>query len=394
MLELWVPLLLIVVWTNRYIFGMLLRFARPRRSPQARRGELPRVTIVVPLFNEGAAIRATLHSLLAQDYPPDRLNIVVVDDASTDDSFHWAIGVSEESPRVTVLRNMVNQGKRKSIIAATRATRAEVIVSVDSDVVVDKRAVRHLVRRFDSPEMAAVGGRVHVLNAEDTWLTRMQAIKYFFGYEYLKGLENAFDSVMCLSGCLTAYRRDVLVELEPILASRNVLGVPIRYGEDRFLTRQIVKAGYRTCLTLDAVCWTRVPKKLSAYFQQQLRWRRSNLIDHLAGMTHAWRLHPLVSLHYVSLFALLVTYPLVVHQALTSGRLFALSLVHGGVLAALGLVYYLATRKRMDAPTVHPIYFLGMILVMPVTYLLLTPAALFTLDSSSWETRAAERARS
>ena len=72
---------------------------------------------------------------------------------------------------------------------------------------------------------------------------------------------------MCLSGCLTAYRRHVLIELEPILENRNILGVPIKYGEDRFLTHQIVKAGYRTRMTMDAICFTKAPTTLTRLLQ-------------------------------------------------------------------------------------------------------------------------------
>src|SRR5207302_1850714 len=175
--------------------------------------------------------------------------------------------------------------------------------------------------------------------------TRMQAIKYFFGYEYLKNIERAFQCVMCLSGCLTAYRRDVLIELEPVLENRNVLGVPIRYGEDRFLTRQIIKAGYRTTLTLDAACYTVAPATLSGYFAQQLRWRRSNFIDFLGGLSHAWRLPPPVALHYLSLGALLFSYPIVVLQNVLAGTFFPLAAFHVAVLAALGFAYALGTRR-------------------------------------------------
>src|SRR5260370_32620360 len=121
-------------------------------------------------------------------------------------------------------------GKRKGINHAVREATSEIIVSVDSDVIVDRRALRELVARFTAPDIAAVGGRVHVSNANDNWLSRLQTIKYFFGQEYLKNLERSLQSVMCLSGCLTAYRRHVLLELEPILETRSVWGVPIKYG--------------------------------------------------------------------------------------------------------------------------------------------------------------------
>ena len=75
--------------------------------------------------------------------------------------------------------------------------------------------------------------------------------------------------------------------------------MPIKYGEDRFLTRQILKAGYLTTMTLAARCRTFVPNTLGAYFAQQLRWRRSNLVDYAGGVTHMWRLHPLVAINYL-----------------------------------------------------------------------------------------------
>jgi cellulose synthase/poly-beta-1,6-N-acetylglucosamine synthase-like glycosyltransferase len=215
----------------------------------------------------------------------------------------------------------------------------------------------------------------------------MQTIKYYFGYEYLKNLERYFCSVMCLSGCLTAYRRHVLIELEPVLEDRNVFGVPIKYGEDRFLTRQVVKAGYETTLTLDAICWTVAPNTMTKYFAQQLRWRRSNLVDFFCGMSHAWRLHPIVAVHYLSLFGMLVSYPLVIVHNMVFGSFYDLAFFNISVLSFFGFMYWLDTRHLPPSQRVHPIWFLPMAVVMPVTYLLYTPLALFTLDSSSWETR-------
>jgi cellulose synthase/poly-beta-1,6-N-acetylglucosamine synthase-like glycosyltransferase len=192
---------------------------------------------------------------------------------------------------------------------------------------------------------------------------------------------------MCLSGCLTAYRRTVLLELEPILEDRNLLGVPIKYGEDRFLTRQIVKAGYETYCTMDAVCWTTAPPTYKKYFAQQLRWRRSNLVDIIGGLSHAARLHPLVGLHYLSSGALLITYPIVVVQKLANGSFWDLAAFHLLVLAALGTVYAAHARQLPRQMRVHPLSFLAMAVIMPVTYIVCTTLALFTLDSSSWETR-------
>lgn len=386
---LFVPIYLLVaiVITNRYFAGLFFR--RLRRDFDAQVSDYePSVSVVVPLFNEGKGIYSTILSLLEQDYPAHKLNVVVVDDCSTDDSYAWARKAELEHPtRVRVIRNRQNVGKRKGIAHAVREVTSEIVVSVDSDVVVERSAVRELVSRFTHPSIAAVGGRVNIINPHENWLTRMQTIKYHFGYVYLKNLERAFQTVMCLSGCLTAYRRHVLLELEPVLENRNVLGVPIKYGEDRYLTRQIVKAGYRTLCTLSARCWTVAPNTLSKYFSQQLRWRRSNFVDFLMGLGHVWRLHPCIALHYYSLFALQLVYPVMLADSLVEGELAGLVVAHLFVLGALGVVYWRETRELPKSERVHPLWFLPLGVVMPVTYLVHNALALFTLDSGSWETR-------
>jgi len=383
-----VYLLIVIVLTNRYLAGLFFKQLRGAAFDEAVDGPLPTVAVIIPLFNEGEGIYHAVLSLLSQDYPEDRLSITVVDDCSTDDSHEWALRAARSAPeRVQVLRNPINMGKRRGIARAVRRVAAEFVVSVDSDVVVDRRAVRELMRRFTRKEIAAVGGRVNVSNPNENWLTRMQTIKYHFGFAYLKSLERAFQSVLCLSGCLTAYRRSVLLELEPILENRNVFGVAIKYGEDRFLTRQIVKAGYHTSCTMAAECWTVAPSSLSKYFSQQLRWRRSNFIDFLGGLGHVWRLHPCVSLHYYSLFGIQLVYPLVIAQSLILGEFWQMAGAHLLLLALLGAVYRWDTRRLAPERRVHPLWFLSMGLVMPVTYVVQNVLSFWTLDSGSWETR-------
>jgi cellulose synthase/poly-beta-1,6-N-acetylglucosamine synthase-like glycosyltransferase len=290
-----------------------------------------------------------------------------------------------------VLRNATNIGKRRSIIHAVRRSTSEIVVSVDSDVVIDPRAIRELVRRFTRADIAAVGGWVDVRNKHDNWLTRMQTVKYWYAYYAMRNIEWAFQRMLCLSGCLTAYRRSVLLELEPVLERRALFGVPIKYGEDRFLTRQIVKAGYSTTFTLAAHCRTYVPTTLSAYFSQQLRWRRSNVIDYIGGLGHVWRLHPLIAVNYFAMFVILGGYPIAVFRALASGRFLPALVGHLLVLALFGLYYRWRVRSWPPEQRVGVLAFLPQALVMPVTYGLLTPLAVFTLDSASWETRGHDR---
>jgi cellulose synthase/poly-beta-1,6-N-acetylglucosamine synthase-like glycosyltransferase len=384
-----IHLFIFIVFLNRYVFGFYLTVVRSKKLDRRIEGYEPTITVVIPLFNEGKSIYDTIVSLVELDYPQGKLNITVVDDCSTDDSYEWAEKAAKKYRNVRVLKNPYNMGKRKGINHAVRESDSEIIVSVDSDVIVFPSALRELVARFTEPEVAAVGGRVHVSNPNDNWLSKMQTIKYYYGQEHLKNLERSLDSVMCLSGCLTAYRRTVLMELEPILENRNLLGVQIKYGEDRFLTHQIVKHGYKTRMTMDAMCFTKAPTTLKGYFNQQLRWKRSNIVDYVVGIGHAWQLHPLLCLQYLSLLMLLLVYPFVIVTHVINHQFFSLAMFHVEVIALFGLVYYFAPSVRKLPPwlRVHPLSFLPMAVLMPVAYLLLTPLGMFTLDSSSWETR-------
>jgi cellulose synthase/poly-beta-1,6-N-acetylglucosamine synthase-like glycosyltransferase len=382
-----IQILFLLVLMNRYVLGPLMRRLRGPQFNATHDSYEPTVAIIIPLFNEGEGIYHVVLSLLQQDYPASKLQILVVDDCSKDDSYAWAQKAASEHPNVQVLRNPVNMGKRKGINRGVRATQAEIIVSVDSDVIADRMAVRQLIRRFIHPRVAAVGGRTYVSNLHQNWMTRMIEIKFHFAQEWLKDLERSFRTVMCLSGCLTAYRRHVLMELEPILEARAIAGIPIKYGEDRFLTRQIVKAGYETIYTTDAFCFTAAPANLAGYFAQQLRWRRSNLVDMLCGLSHAWRLHPVVAVHYISQLVLLLSYPVVIIHNVVNDELWEILFMHVLVVGVLGFIYRLETRHLPEDRRVPGLSFLPMALMMPVTYALFTPLALLTLDSGSWETR-------
>ena len=375
------------MYLNKYLGGLILRLVRARR-PEATVDDFePTVTVVIPLFNEGQAIRETLSSVLASEYPAGLLSVTCIDDCSSDDSYEQACAVAREDHRLTVLRNPVNVGKRASINQAVLRSDSELIVSVDSDVIVDPGAIRQLVRRFASPRVGAVGGWVDVRNKHDNWLTRMQVLKYWYAYFVVRNVERAFRQVLSISGCLAAYRRSVLVELLPVLEDRHILGLPIKYGEDRYLTRQIVKAGYETTFTLDARCRTFVPATLAAYFSQQLRWRRSNIVDYTSGLTHVWRLNPLVAINYFSMAIVLVLYPIGVAVAAANDRLFAAISVHLSILTIYGLYYRFRVRNWPANERVHAFSYIPHSLVMPITSGLLFPLALFTLDSASWETR-------
>lgn len=388
MLRILVQALALVQYLNRYIGACFVRLSGRRLDhAHAHLAWTPTVTVVVPLFNEGRAIGDTLRSVLASTYPRALLRVLCIDDCSTDDSLAQARAVARTDPRLTVIRNPRNLGKRASINHAIRVADSELLVSVDSDVLVAPDAIGELVRRFTSPEIAAVGGWVDVRNKHVNWLTRMQTLKYWYAYYLSRNVERAYRRVLSVSGCLAAYRRSVLVELLPTLDERAFLGVPIRYGEDRYLTRLIVNAGYHTTFTLAARCHTLVPATVADYFAQQLRWRRANVLDYATNCRRIWRLPPLIAINYVAMALVLFLYPIGVYRAVHAHRLVHVVAVHAAILALFGVYYRWRVRGWPAEERVGALAYVPHALCMPISSGLLTVLALCTLDASSWETR-------
>ena len=382
-------MLVLVVFTNRYVLGSALRIA-DRRTDNAF-GEdppvWPTVAIVVPVYNEGNHILRTADSFQGLDYPRDKLKVVFIDDKSTDDTYEHLQTIAKTYPWMTVLQNERNMGKRLGIKNAVLKTHTDLIMSVDSDVIVDSAALRTLVRHMYAADVDAAGGCVFVSNADENWLTRMQAVKYWIGYQFLKNVENAFSHIMCLSGCLTLYKRAALLAVDHDVEKRTFLGDEVKYGEDRFLTRKLVERGYKTRLCFQAQCYTKAPATIPNYLSQQLRWRRSNLIDFITAIPFLGRFHPFVLVHYISMALLLIFYPLTLASQVARLGFMIPMIEHALLVSVFALAYELNKRKLPQMARTSGIWFLSMAFVFPVMYLTMTPLALATLGTTSWETR-------
>jgi hyaluronan synthase len=168
---------------SRFLFSLFYR-----SKPDA--GIEPEIAIVMPCFNEQEAIAASLRSLLALRYPPGKLELIAVNDGSTDATLSEIERVAADCDgRVRVIDFPENRGKRAAMAAGIRASCAEVVAFVDSDSVVEPDALRLLVQPLADPRIGAVCGHANVLNLRDTWLTRMQAVRYFVAFRVVKAAE-------------------------------------------------------------------------------------------------------------------------------------------------------------------------------------------------------------
>ncbi len=395
----WLILFLCLLITIvKYTLGAILKWSVPGAKVEKDYAYQPTVSVILPCYNEGKLVYEAIASISQSNYPNDRFEVIAQDDCSVDDSYQWMLQAQQDftNIRVTVDRNAVNSGKARSVCNALNRSNSEIIISVDSDCTFDSEAIRELTACFSEPGIGAVGGRVGVRNPNEGVLTAIQTFIYYAAFHLYKVPENWTRSVGCISGCLFAIRRDLLLRIEPAVRGRHWFGIPVNQGEDRFMTHLALLEGYGTYLNNDALCWTTVPATLTELFKQQLRWRQSILRDLFFTLRslpqHVFKLHPNAVLH-------LVLTPLGAVVAL----LMAVTMLTGDPLSWAGptpLVVYLviaaviawAIKKYSARETVkHPLVFGAYVAWWLVSNLFLTPLALCTMDSRDWGTRSKEK---
>jgi hyaluronan synthase len=351
----------------------------------------PRVAIVMPAFNEEEVIAHSLRSLLALDYPADKLELVAVDDGSTDDTLARMREVAAESPRVQVIALDRNQGKRAAMAVGMRATDAEILAFVDSDSSVEPDALRKLVQGFADPQTGAICGNAEVANPDESWLTRMQVVRYFVAFQVVKAAESVFACVTCCSGCFSAYRRVAVMPHLDAWEHQTLLGAPATFGDDRALTNVVLR-DWKVRYAADAVAHTIVPAGFQLFLRQQLRWKRSWTRESLILARFVWRKRFGAALMaytgiVISLVAPIVAVRALLWLPLVDGRGAPVVYVLGlyAIAVAYGL-YYVARRPRYDA---RWIFGVGFCFFYIAFLLWQTYWAILTARSSSWGTRPA-----
>jgi len=392
---LWLILVLsLLVTVVKYLMGMILRLSFPGALASKDYAYEPTVSVIMPCYNEGKTVYETIQSIAASHYPAHKFEVMAQDDCSVDDTYEWIEKAKRDFTRIRIRtgRNPVNSGKARSVCNALEHSRAELIISIDSDCIFHPDAIRELTACFAEPKMGSVGGRVGVRNPNDNVITQIQTLVYYSAFQLYKIPENWTRSVCCISGCLFAIRRELLLEIEPAIRARNWFGIPVSQGEDRFLTHQTLLRGYGTYINNDALCWTTVPKTLSVLFKQQLRWRRSIVRDFFFTFKtlpeHVWRLHPntVLTLVLVPLGALVGL--LVLVTGITQDPVsWAGPLPLVGALGIGAILTWILKKYSPREAVAHPLAFAAYIGWSMVSNLFLTPLALCTMDSADWGTR-------
>ncbi|MGH9464662.1 MAG: glycosyltransferase family 2 protein, partial [Thermoanaerobaculia bacterium] len=237
--------------------GVLLVAGRLRPRPIRRAPIRPSLSVVVPVYNEEAVVGAKLANTLAQDYPADRLEMVVVSDGSTD-------GTSERVRRVAdarlVLIERPREGKVAALTAGVAAARGSILAFTDANTLLAPGALAALVEPFADPEVGGVCGRKRYRTGDRDDTTAAGESAYWSFDTWLKELESGVGSAFAADGALYALRRELYSPpADPAQA------------DDIAISARVVLQGYRLVTEPRAVAIEPAPTEGRAEFTRKVR---------------------------------------------------------------------------------------------------------------------------
>lgn len=264
---------LLLVDAPRYAYSVLimalwdcLKFPVTNKLPGPHVDEydyLPKVTAVIAGYNEADTIAETMQSVWNR-YP--NLELIVVDDGSTDGMANAALEFAGGRPGITVLKRDERGGKSSALNMGMQRATGEVLVTIDADSKLSDNSICELIQPLKDKEVAAVSATVVAWNPFTSMCSWLQAYEYrqtIFLSRMARGRTGVLGIV---SGAFGAFRTDVLKKLG---------GWDVGPGEDGDLVLRIRKAGYKIEVAPYATCFTNVPQSWKQLFAQRCRWDRT-----------------------------------------------------------------------------------------------------------------------
>lgn len=251
------PILLFGLAAAIYALDRGVRAARYRPAWVPR--EIPRLSVLIAVRDGQDAIARTLRGVMQSDYPADRLQVIVVDDASTDGTLEAIQSVRKAWPDIVVVHLLEPAGRRYALTTGVALATGSLIAFCDPDGGLPPDALRNLVSRFADPDVAAVAGRAEVSNEPEGLLARIRGAAAFLSGRVLRAAENASGAVSCLSTPLLAFRRGALNEALDEWLAQRIQEDPASFGTAHGLIGCILRRGGRVAYEHTARIAVRAP---------------------------------------------------------------------------------------------------------------------------------------
>ncbi|HJT79570.1 MAG TPA: bifunctional polysaccharide deacetylase/glycosyltransferase family 2 protein, partial [Chthoniobacterales bacterium] len=224
------------------------------------------VSVAIAAYNEAKVIAGTLSTLLATDYKGE-LEVLVVDDGSTDDTAAEVERLAAEDARIRLIRQP-NRGKARALQRALVAVRHELVVFIDADTQCQRDTLSRLLEPFADPAVGAVSGHAKVGNLR-TFIARCQALEYTCGFNLDRRAYDRWNCITVVPGAISAVRKGAIDQAGGL--SLDTL------AEDTDLTLALHKQQQRIVYVPAAIAWTEAPESVRTLARQRSRWAYGTL---------------------------------------------------------------------------------------------------------------------
>ena len=250
------------------LFSLLNLYKNVKKESVALTDEQkPLVSVLVPCYNEGKVLKASLESLINQTYP--KYEIIVIDDGSSDDTFLLAKNMEFDNGNISLRAfTKQNAGKAHALNFGIEKARGELFLAVDADSKLSNDAIKLMADYFQDPKIGAVAGSVYVTNTDNLW-TKLQALEYIQGLNLVRNGQAFFKLVNIIPGPIGMFRKEAVKSIGKYADDT--------YAEDCDLTLRLIEHGYKIDYEIDAISYTEAPESLLDLLKQRYRWTRGIL---------------------------------------------------------------------------------------------------------------------
>jgi cellulose synthase/poly-beta-1,6-N-acetylglucosamine synthase-like glycosyltransferase len=243
------------------------------------KGLTPKISVIVPAYNEEMTIADSFRSVLSLNYPD--IEVIFVNDGSVDQTLSVVTEIASQYPEIpTLILSKPNGGKASALNFGLLHACGDLVLCVDSDSRLDPEGLRTAVMRFEDPHVGAVGGHVHLASTHNILLS-FQQLEYLLALNFPRRALSLFGSVPVVPGPVGLFRRQALLQVGGYLESKS------NFAEDAELSIRLLANRWRIYADEDLIAYTEAPEDIASLLRQRYRWVRGMyqaVFSHLGSM--------------------------------------------------------------------------------------------------------------
>ena len=262
----------ILLWISSFftlvisIFWIQVLFTKNEKSKET--GKFPKVSILIPAYNEEKNISKTIESVLKLNYPKNKIEIIVIDDSSTDKTAQ----IAEKFKNVKVIYNKHNgPGKASALNAGLKHVSGDFFAVVDADSEIEEDSLKNIMGYFDDKKTGAVISSIKIKNPKNVY-QHIQRLEYILS-TFMRKLMSKIDTLHITPGVLSVYKSALIKKLGGF-DENNIT-------EDLEIALRLRINNYSVKISPDSITYTKVPSNFKELWNQRIRWFRGFIYNHL-----------------------------------------------------------------------------------------------------------------